>query len=834
MTWEQRWHPLREEWVIVAAHRNNRPWTGEMVRGRSRPVPTYVADCPLCPGNVRVSGARNPEYSDIFVFGNDMPCVGPGAPANLEPPPGVYRNRPARGVARVVCYTPRHDLTLAELDRAGIAALLTAWQEQYRELGARPEVNHVLTFENKGEVVGVSNPHPHCQIYATNFVFKTIENEAATCRRYWEEHRRVLLEDVVAAEKADGRRVLSESDSAVAFIPYFARYAYETFVVPKQAHASLADLSAAEVQDLAAVLQEVLVRFDNLWQMSFPYVMVLHQAPTDGRRHDGFHFHIEFHPPLRKPNLLKYLAGPEVGGGSFLSDTCAEEKAAELRAVAPVHYKRATAEPASPPTPGPPAGDPPRLGNDVREFVALVQAPPTDELFVPGSPVAIARAPGRLDVMGGIADYSGSLVLQLPLREATLVAAQRAGDGALRVVSLAPEAGAAARQVTLRPAEFRALLDGDYDAARRWFRRDPASSWAGYVVGAVLVLARERGVRFDHGLRLLVQSRVPEGKGVSSSAALEVAAMQAVGRLVDAAPDGAELARLCQLAENFVVGAPCGIMDQMTAALGRADHLLALLCQPAEVRGFLPVPPGLAFWGIDSGIRHAVSGSDYTSVRTGAFMGYRIIADLAGLGPAEPGPEGVLRFQDPLWNGYLANLTPAEFERAYAGRLPEEMRGDEFLRRYGGTTDPVTRVDPEKTYAVRRPTAHPIDEHARVRRFAELLTGGPDEAGLREMGRLMGESHASYSACGLGAGGTDRLVELVGQAGPAAGLYGAKITGGGSGGTVAVLGRAGAGEAVAAVARRYREETGRGGFVFAGSSPGACLSGALVLDGSGR
>lgn len=340
MTWEQRWHPLREEWVIVAAHRNDRPWTGETVGRRAKPVPPYAADCPLCPGNRRVSGAINDVYRGIFVFDNDKPCVGPDAPAELPAPPGVYRNRPASGIARVVCYTPRHDLTLAELDGGGIAALLRCWQGQHRELGARPEVNHVLIFENKGEVVGVSNPHPHCQIYATNFVFKTIENEAATVKRYWSEHRRVLLEDILAAERQDGRRILGDRGSAVAFIPYFARYAYETFVVPKTPHASLADLSAEEVDDLSLVLQEVLVRLDNLWRMSFPYVMALHQAPTDGRRHDGFHFHIELHTPLRKPNLLKYLAGPEIGGGSFLSDTSPEEKAAELLAQPLVHYKQ--------------------------------------------------------------------------------------------------------------------------------------------------------------------------------------------------------------------------------------------------------------------------------------------------------------------------------------------------------------------------------------------------------------------------------------------------------------------------------------------------------------
>jgi UDPglucose--hexose-1-phosphate uridylyltransferase len=344
MTWEQRWHPLREEWVIVAAHRNDRPWTGEQVAGRERVVPAYQADCPLCPGNTRVSGTRNPAYTGVFVFDNDLPCVGERAPRDLVKPVGIYKNRPAEGVARVVCYSPRHDLTLAELETEDVLGLLRAWQEQYRELGERPEVNHVLMFENKGEVVGVSNPHPHCQIYATNFVFKTIANEAAISARYAAEQGRSLMQAIIASEQADGRRIVSERDSAIAFLPYFARYAYETFVTPKEAHGSLADLAPDELRDLAEVLREVVIRFDNLWRMPFPYVMALHQAPTDGQRYEGFHFHIEFHPPLRKPNLLKYLAGPEIGGGSFLSDTCPEEKAAELRAVSIIHYKQSARE----------------------------------------------------------------------------------------------------------------------------------------------------------------------------------------------------------------------------------------------------------------------------------------------------------------------------------------------------------------------------------------------------------------------------------------------------------------------------------------------------------
>jgi len=339
MTWEERWHPLREEWVVIAAHRQDRPWSGEKITPNEDEIPKHAPDCYLCPGNTRVSGEVNPNYKRIFVFDNDHPSVSFEAPHILQPAPQAYKSRPAHGVSRVVCYSPRHDLTLAELPPSGIAELLRIWQEQYLELGSRPEIEHVLIFENKGEAVGVSNPHPHCQIYANNFVFKTIANEAVVSQRYFSENGRALFQDILRAEKEDGGRIIAENDSAIAFVPYFARYAYEVFVSPKDTHPHIAALTNDEVEDFAEVLRTVLIKFDNLWKMPFPYVMPLHQAPTDGGDYSTFHFHIEFHPPLRKPNLLKYLAGPEIGGENFLSDTSPEEKAEELRTMSDVHYR---------------------------------------------------------------------------------------------------------------------------------------------------------------------------------------------------------------------------------------------------------------------------------------------------------------------------------------------------------------------------------------------------------------------------------------------------------------------------------------------------------------
>lgn len=338
--WEERWHPLREEWVVIAAHRQNRPWSGEMMENSEIIIPEFVEDCYLCPANMRVSGSQNEDYKGVYVFNNDLPCVGENAPLNIEKPAGIYKNRPADGIARVICYSPKHNVSLAELSQHEIEKVISIWQQQYLELGKRNEVNHILIFENKGEPVGVSNPHPHGQIYATNFIFKTIETEVKAAQKHFGETGNILFEEIIRSEQADGRRIIFENENAIAFLPYFARYAYEIYVAPKKARRSVAEMSDTEAKDFAEVLKKVLVKYDNLWKMSFPYVMPLHNAPTDGGNYDSFHFHIQFHPPLRKPNLLKYLAGPEIGGGNFLSDTSPEEKAAELKSQAEIHYKQ--------------------------------------------------------------------------------------------------------------------------------------------------------------------------------------------------------------------------------------------------------------------------------------------------------------------------------------------------------------------------------------------------------------------------------------------------------------------------------------------------------------
>ena len=419
---------------------------------------------------------------------------------------------------------------------------------------------------------------------------------------------------------------------------------------------------------------------------------------------------------------------------------------------------------------------------DVQDFLDLLNNPssPARELFNSENDLIVSRAPGRLDVMGGIADYSGSHVLEFPLAEATFAAVQLNAERRLNIVTMLDD--------QMHYSSFTmplSALDGpvEYQEARELFQRDHTSHWPAYVAGVFLVLMRERNVNFASGANILISTRVPLGKGVSSSAALEVAVMQAVTEAFDISLEGRDKALLCQKVENLVAGAPCGVMDQMTAVFGERDRLLFMLCQPAELKRMITLPRQLMLWGIDSGIRHSVGGGDYGSVRARAFTGLQIISELNK------------RDVD-----YLANISPAQFESKYLQHLPE---------------------------AVRMPTAHPIYENARVQRFVELLeqceASESPEPLFVELGELMYEAHRSYTSLGLNSVGTDLLVDLVRREGP--GLFGAKITGGGSGGTVAVLGDQTSSAAIERIVASYTKQTGHQPYIFNHSS-----SGTLAFD----
>lgn len=325
MTWELRWHPFRAEWVLFTAHRDARPWIGEVVADEEPSVPDDNALAPLG----RRVGTTNPDYRGVFVFTNDLPVFAPDAP---EPSGGddLYRARRAVGTAEVVCYHHDPQRSLADLADDEVTAVVTTWRHRTRDLQQQDGVADVLIFENRGAAVGTSNPHPHCQIYAGSLVYGIIAREAEVAAAYHRRTGRSLLADV-AQRELDGPRVVSEGEQFFACVPWFARYAYEVFVLPRRPATSLIDLDGDECRSLALVLRDVVRRYDALWGIRMPYVLAVHQAPVGD--HPQYPFHVELHPPLRSPGLLKYLAGPEIGGGSMTNESDPDEKAAELRAA---------------------------------------------------------------------------------------------------------------------------------------------------------------------------------------------------------------------------------------------------------------------------------------------------------------------------------------------------------------------------------------------------------------------------------------------------------------------------------------------------------------------
>lgn len=445
--------------------------------------------------------------------------------------------------------------------------------------------------------------------------------------------------------------------------------------------------------------------------------------------------------------------------------------------------------------------------------------------FAKKKPIFVVRAPARLDCMGGIADYSGSLVCEMTLDRAVILGIQARDDRKVVIHSsgvgylgLTPDVTLSLDLLAPDPSP------PDYLSLRQELGREPGKAWAAYVGGAFSVLHGEGFIdRFPHGATIVLVSNIPPRVGISSSAALEIAAMYGLSLLYGIKLDGLSLANLSHKVENHVVGAACGIMDQVTCALGKGNQLLSLLCQPHTVREHLPVPPGLHLIGINSGIRRQIKSARYSNTRIGTFIGLAIIQNYIKTLP------GVLHNS---YSDYLCNISPIEFVNCYRRLLPSSITGRDFKQRYGDTPDTATTVAPEVSYKVRSRVEHPIYEHQRVRDFTNhiRLANNTGETGhLRDLGRLMFSSDWSYTyRCGLGSSETAWIVNEIRKLGPAAGFYGAKITGGGAGGTVAVAGTERMFEHLEDLLKCYRETTGIVAELFKDTSPGALEFGHVV------
>ncbi|MGC2389711.1 MAG: UDP-glucose--hexose-1-phosphate uridylyltransferase [Candidatus Acidiferrum sp.] len=334
----RRWNPLLREWVLVSPHRTQRPWLGKVDKVAPPPLLEYDAECYLCPGNVRAQGLRNPAYAETFVFDNDYPAMLPSVSADETRQDGLLLAQVERGICRVVCFSPRHDLTIPRMQLEEVRRVVGVWTQQYLELGGVPWVKHVQIFENRGVLMGASNPHPHGQIWANEAVPNIPSKELAAMRGFLDDNQKCLLCEYLRLEIADGERIVCENDGFVALVPYWAVWPFETMVLSRRHVANLAALDETEPRELADILQRLTIRYDNLFETAFPYSMGFHQEPTDGESHPEFHFHAHYFPPLlRSATVQKFMVGYELLAGPQ-RDITPEGAAARLRNLTETHY----------------------------------------------------------------------------------------------------------------------------------------------------------------------------------------------------------------------------------------------------------------------------------------------------------------------------------------------------------------------------------------------------------------------------------------------------------------------------------------------------------------
>ena len=336
----RRYNPLSREWVLVSPHRTQRPWQGQVEQTPPERRPAYDPTCYLCPGNARAGGERNPQYESTFVFTNDYAALLPDTPeGSFEQAGGLLRAVSERGTCRVVCFSPRHDLTLAEMEVGDLARVVDVWVAQYQELGALPQIGYVQIFENRGAMMGASNPHPHGQIWATEHLPLNVAREQEAQSDYYAANGRTLLADYLAQELDDGARLVAANDHFVALVPFWAVWPFETLLISRRPAGALSDLSAEERRGLADILKRLTTRYDNLFQVSFPYSMGFHQRPTDGAAHPEWHLHAHFYPPLlRSATVRKFMVGFELLAEPQ-RDITAESAAERLRSLSEEHYR---------------------------------------------------------------------------------------------------------------------------------------------------------------------------------------------------------------------------------------------------------------------------------------------------------------------------------------------------------------------------------------------------------------------------------------------------------------------------------------------------------------
>ncbi|WP_461641135.1 UDP-glucose--hexose-1-phosphate uridylyltransferase [Labilibaculum euxinus] len=338
----RRYNPLTGEWILVSPHRSKRPWQGQVEKVVEDVRPPHDPNCYLCPRNERVGGENNPDYKDVYSFQNDFSALLQDTPKGKFEDGELFKAESESGVCKVLCFSPDHSLTVPEMEVDNIRKVVDLWCKEYDELGSREDIGYVQIFENKGAIMGCSNPHPHGQIWASALVPLETSKESETQKEYFDKHGRTMLFDYLNSELEKKERILVENNSFVALVPFWAVWPFETMIISKRPVSNLLELTDEEKTDLADIYKKLTIMYDNLFEVSFAYSAGLHQAPTDGEEHPEWHLHMHFYPPLlRSASVKKFMVGYEMLG-TPQRDITAEGAALRLRELSKVHYKSKT------------------------------------------------------------------------------------------------------------------------------------------------------------------------------------------------------------------------------------------------------------------------------------------------------------------------------------------------------------------------------------------------------------------------------------------------------------------------------------------------------------
>ena len=585
---ELRFNPLLGTWTMVASHRQNRP---QMPKDW----------CPFCPGSGKV-----PEHYDVHKYDNDFPLLSANPPEPDKVGSDFYRTKPSYGACEVLLYSPEHTKTLHELPVPHIRKLVDLWAARCTELSKTPSNKYIMPFENKGEEIGVTMPHPHGQIYGYSWIPQKVQVELDNARAHHEAHGECIICRMNEEERRFKERIVFENASSYAYIPFFTDYPYGVFITAKNHRNYLADLDDAERTDLAEILKVVTGSFDKIFNRPFPYMMVVHQNPVNSPEYDDakafYHLHIEFYTPLRGEKLIKYYASSESGAWAAANVAAVEKTAAEVRLAKLAYLADALPELMK--------------AELLKEFAACYGG------SVEG--VSVFASPARINIIGEHIDYNGGKVFPAAIDKYLYIMIRKRSD--MKIV-----------YNDLRfPGEFTFDIRDDFKYAKE-------NDYTNYLNG-ILKIIKDRGCVFDAGFEVLMFSTIPSGGGVSSSAALEVGFAYAISEIYGFCLDRITIAKMGQQSEHVFMNVQCGIMDQFIIAVGKKDNAVVLDCDTLDYR-YVPLELGdYRIIVMNTNKKRQLADSKYNERRGECMKGLSVLQEHASINA-------------------LCELNPAEFEK---------------------------------------------------------------------------------------------------------------------------------------------------------------------------